>query len=108
MTDTILTMMHVMYRVRKTLQRERRVYQRALFVRVGLPEGLTEEDFANCVGLLATHGWLTIDQGDRGKPILIFNDQYANVSVRPPEEVIAHAEQCPPITEELLTGAKTK
>jgi hypothetical protein len=89
MTDPILTAMHVMYKVRKTLQREHRAYQRSLYVRIGLPEALTEDEFVTCVGLLATHGWLTVDKGERGKPILIFNEQYANFTIHTPEEVIA-------------------
>lgn len=91
MTDHILTAMHVMYKVRKTLQREHRAYQRSLYVRIGLPEGLTEDEFTVCVGLLTTHGWLTVDKGERGKPILIFNEQYTNFTFHTPEEVIADA-----------------
>jgi hypothetical protein len=98
MTDNILTSMHVMYKVRKTLQREHRAYQRSLYVRIGLPEGLTENDFAVCVGLLATHGWLTVDKGERGRPILIFNEQYANWTMHTPKEVIADAMQSEPLT----------
>jgi hypothetical protein len=95
MTDHILTSLHVMYRIRKVLQREHRAYQRSLFMKIGLPEGLTEDDFGVCVDLLATHGWLTVDKGERGKPILIFNEEYAKWHFRTPEEVIADAMKTP-------------
>jgi len=91
MTNDILTKVHVMFRLRKTLQRDQTAYQRSLFMRIGLPEGLTEDEFAVCVRLLEQHGWLTVDKGDRGKPILIFNKQYNNTLLLSPEEVIADA-----------------
>lgn len=91
MNSDILTMAHVMYKVRKALQREHRCYQRALYMRFGITDGLTEEQFNLCMSLLEQHGWLTIDKGDRGKPILIFNEAHAGCSIYSPEEVIADA-----------------
>jgi hypothetical protein len=108
MNDDILTMVYVMYKVRRALKRERRGYQRALYMRFGITEGLTEDQFNVCVSLLEQHGWLTVDKGTLGRPILVFNQQQVNASVYSPDEVIAHAMQCPPITEELLSGAPTK
>jgi uncharacterized protein involved in type VI secretion and phage assembly len=99
MTADILTSMHVMYRIRKTLQRDHMAYQRSLFMRLGLPNGLTEDDFAFCVGLLEEHGWLTVEKGERGRSILIFNKEYAHHTIHTPEEVIAHAMQQPSLTE---------
>lgn len=108
MTGDILQLVYVMHKVRKTLQREHRGYQRALFTRIGLPEGLSEADFQLCVKTLEEHNWLTVDKGGLGRPILVFNKERINDVLRSPEEVIAHAIQCPPITEKLLTGPTNK
>lgn len=103
MTGDVLHLVHVMHKLRKTLQREQRGYQRALFTRLGLPEGLSESEFAFCVKTLENQRWLTVDKGGLGRPILIFNKDHSEPRYSP-EEVIAHAMQCPPITEEQLKG----
>lgn len=109
MTGDALHLVYVMHKVRKTLAREHGWrYQRALFIRIGLPEGLSEPEFALCVKRLEDQKWLIVDKGDRGKPILIFNKERNDGVMYSPEEIIAHALQCPPITEELLNGGPSK
>lgn len=68
--------------------------------------GLSEADFDMCVRMLVISDWCTVTKGERDATILTFNQAFINVNPRSPEEVIAHAMTCPPITQDLLDGGK--
>lgn len=98
--DELMRKLNVVHKLRKWLQKHKGpVYKSWLFKRVGY--GLTKADFDWCVKMLETSDCCTVTTGNDGGQFLALKE--ANTQRYSPEEVIAHAMQCPPITEELLT-----
>jgi len=102
--DDLMVKLNVIHKLRKALQREGHGYQSVLHRRFGV--GLSEADFDLCVRMLLISDWCTVTKGERDATILTFNQAFSDVNPRSPEEVIAHATQCPPITEELIAEVK--
>lgn len=102
LNDDIFRLLNVIHKLKKTLQREKKVYQSVAFRRVG--SGLTEAEFNLCVKTLAETTFCTISTGDRDAVVLTLNEEFASVRLRSPAEVIAHAMQSPPLTEKDFVG----
>ncbi|MGE5052913.1 MAG: hypothetical protein ACM3WP_02010 [Acidobacteriota bacterium] len=100
LNDDTFKMLNVIHKLKKTLQRERKIYKSVAFRRIG--SGLTEAEFNLCVSVLAGTTFCTISTGDRDAVVLTLNEEFAKVSLYSPAEVIAHAMQCPPITKDIV------
>ena len=100
LNDDIFKMLNVIHKLKKTLQRDKKVYQSVAFRRVG--SGLTEAEFNICVKSLASTTFCTVSAGERDAVVLTLNEEFANAKLYEPAEVIAHAMQCPPITEDIV------
>lgn len=103
LNDDIFKMLNVIHKLKKSLQRERKMYQSVAFRRVG--SGLTEAEFAVCVNTLASVDYCTVTMGDRNAVLLTINEDFTNVGLRSPAEVIAHA-MSQPIDRTLFVAAK--
>jgi hypothetical protein len=57
--------------------------------------------------MLEVSGYCVVTTGEEGGEFLSLKED-TNTPVRSASEVIAHAMQCPPITEDLLAGAIKK
>jgi hypothetical protein len=102
LNDDIFHKLNVIHKLKKTLQREKKMYQSVAFRRVG--SGLTEAEFTFCVKVLAETHFCTVSSGDRDAVVLTLNEEFANVSLYSPAEVIAHAMQQAPLTEKDIVG----
>jgi len=100
LNDDIFKMLNVIHKIKKLLQREKKMYQSVAFHRVG--SGLTEVEFNLCVKVLAAATFCTFSTGDRDAVVLTLNEEFANTKLYEPAEVIAHAMQCPPITKDIV------
>ena len=96
LNDDTFKMLNVIHKIKKTLQREKKIYQSVAFHRVG--SGLTEAEFNLCVSVLAQTSFCIVSIGDRDAVVLTLNEEFANAKLYEPAEVIEHAMQCPPIT----------
>ena len=103
--DNLMLQLNVVHKLRRWLLREKQGYASWLHHRIGV--GLDKADFEWCIKMLEVSDCCTVTIGAKGGMILTLKDTNTPPT-RSPEEVIAHAMQCPPITEELLTGATTK
>lgn len=100
--DQLMLRLNVTHKLRKFLFKHKgRYYSTWLHRRIG--GGLNKVEFDWCVKMLEVSGCCTVTLGDKGGAILTAQET-ANAPTYSPEEVIAHAMQCPPITEELLRG----
>jgi hypothetical protein len=104
LNDDVFTKLNVIHKLKKTLQREKKMYQSVAFRRVG--SGLTEAEFNLCVKVLAEVTFGTISAGDRDAVVLTLNEEFAKVRLYSPAEVIAHAMQQPPLTDKDFAAAK--
>ena len=102
--DNLMLRLNVVHKVRKWLQREKQGYKSQLHRRIGV--GLAEADFEWCIKILEVSGCCTVTTGGKGGTILTLKEPANATTLYSPEEVIAHAMQCPPITEELLSKVK--
>jgi hypothetical protein len=100
LNDDIFKMLNVIHKLKKTLQRDKKMYQSVAFRRVG--SGLTEAEFNLCVRVLAQADFCIVATGDRDAVVLTLNEEFANARLYEPAEVIAHAMQCPPITKDIV------
>lgn len=99
--DVLMLKLNTVHKLRKWLLREKQGYASWLQHRIGV--GLSRADFEWCIKMLEASGCCTVTIGDKGGMILTLKES-ENTPVYSPAEVIAHAMQCPPITEELLAG----
>ncbi len=103
--DQLMLKLNVVHKLRKWLHnhKEERFYASWLHRRIG--GGLNKAEFDWCVKMLEVSGCCTVTIGDKGGAVITLKES-DNLPTYSPEEVIAHAMQCPPITEELLMGPK--
>jgi hypothetical protein len=102
LNDDVFHRLNVIHKLKKTLQREKKMYQSVAFRRVG--SGLTEAEFTFCVRVLAENNFCTVSTGDRDAVVLTLNEEFANVTLYSPAEVIAHAMQQAPLTDKKIVG----
>ena len=88
LNDDVFKLLNVAHKLKKTLQREKKIYKSVAFRRVG--SGLTEAEFNLCVSVLVQNAFCTVSTGDREAVVLTFNEAFANVTLRSPSEVIEH------------------
>lgn len=98
--DNLMLKLNVVHKLRKYLHKTKGSYYASwLHRRFGL--GLSKTEFEWCIKMLEVSDCCTITIGDKGGATITVKE-INNITTHSPAEIIAHAIQCPPITEELL------
>ena len=100
--DDLMLRLNAVHKMRKYLQKRKRAYASKLHSAVAF--GLNKSEFEWCLKMLEVSGTVTLSEGEKSAVLVIFKEELADTKFYSPEEVIADAQQCPPITEELLSG----
>lgn len=89
LSDEGFLLVKTMYKVLKILRREKQSYLTSLQYRCGV--GLSTEQFNHVVKTLAERQWFYLKQGGQGATLVVFNDQFTDITV--PEVPVEEAVQ---------------